>query len=377
MSWKIQLSEMNYDEAETAAVNRVIKSEWLTMGHETNNFEIEFTNYIGHENQGVFVSSATAALHLILMSLNLRDNDEVIIPGLTFVSDANVVLQLGAVPVFADSVSTADLNVNVDNIQTLITEKTRAIVIVHFAGFPMNLEKLAKICAERGIKLIEDCAHSPGAMINGNKCGTFGDFSFFSFFSNKNLAIGEGGMAFAKEQEYQKKIKLMRSHGMSALTLDRHEGRASTYDVECVGLNYRADEIRAALGREQLKKLDNGNLKRGEIYKSYCNFLAGSEIEIPFSNFNEDIKPSFHIMPVILPTSVSRYSVIEKMREKRIQTSQHYPNFKSFTQYRDLTKKYEMRIVDCICARELTLPLHPRMSVEDAKIVSEALIASM
>lgn len=373
MDWKVQLCELNYDEDEVHAVNRVLRNEWLTMGEETSEFEAEFTQLIKHENKGVFVSSATAGLHLILMALGIKQNDEVIIPGLTFVSDANVVAQLGARPVFADSVSLDNLNVSVDHIVSKITSNTKAIVIVHFAGFPMDLIGLKDVCSNRGIALIEDCAHAPGASIRGEMCGSIADFSFFSFFSNKNLAVGEGGMVFAKNPEYGTIIRLMRSHGMSAVTLQRHLGRSISYDVKCIGLNYRPDEIRAALGRVQLKKLGTANKKRKLLFDTYVSELQDSNVQVSFSNISTNTLPAYHILPTILPEKIDRASVIARLKQNGIQTSIHYPNFKDFTAYKSLVSPTEMPVVNQICDRELTLPLHPRMNESDVKVVTDSL----
>jgi dTDP-4-amino-4,6-dideoxygalactose transaminase len=373
MEWKVQLCELNYDEKEANAVNLVLRNEWLTMGEQTYEFEAEFTKLIQHENQGIFVSSATAGLHLILMALGIQKNDEVIIPGLTFVSDANVVAQLGAKPVFTDSTSLDNFNVSVDHIVSKITSNTKAIVIVHFAGFPMDLYDLKAVCAQRGIALIEDCAHAPGASIKGEMCGSIADFSFFSFFSNKNLAVGEGGMVFAKDPHYERKIRLMRSHGMSSVTLQRHLGRSISYDVECVGLNYRPDEIRAAIGRVQLKKLAAGNKARELIYQLYVSELQASNIKIAFTNVDSDITPAYHILPVILPEKIDRAAVISKLKDNGIQTSIHYPNFKDFRAYKSYVSPTDLPIVNQICDRELTLPLHPRMHKNDVKQVTDSL----
>ena len=374
MNWKIQLSELNYDQKEAESVRNVIESEWLTMGRLSIQFEQDFQNFIGHKNQGVFVSSATAGLHLILMALGIKPGDEVILPALTFVSDANVIIQLGAKPMFCDSVSIENFNASEHSIIEKITDKTKAIIIVHFAGYPMNLELLRKYSKERNIFLIEDCAHAPGASLNGNNCGNMADASFFSFFSNKNLATGEGGMVFCENEDLSQKIRSMRSHGMSAPTLDRHEGRAFSYDVENIGLNYRADEIRAALGIEQLKKLTSGNLARKRITNLYRRKLQNSEITLPFSDKIENQVSAHHIMPIILPTTSDRSQVMRSMREAGIQTSIHYPPFTSFKAYSACMKGVDLPISEEICRRELTLPLHPRMSIKDVDLVVNKLL---
>lgn len=374
MDWKIQLSELNYDQKERESVQQVVESEWLTMGTRSIQFENEFQNFIEHENRGVFVSSATAGLHLILMELGLKPGDEVILPALTFVSDANVVLQLGGTPVFCDSISIENFNVSEKAILEKVTEKTKAIIIVHFAGYPMNLEGLLKFSRGKNILLIEDCAHAPGASLNGKYCGNMADASFFSFFSNKNLAIGEGGMVFTQDQSSLDKIRLMRSHGMSAPTLDRHQGRAFSYDIERVGLNYRADEIRAALGIEQLNKLISGNLKRKKLTNHYRKKLKNSKIIIPFSHDIRNQVSAHHIMPIILPTTSDRSQVMCSMRDSGIQTSIHYPPFSSFMAYSNYIEDVSLPISDEICQRELTLPLHPRMSLRDVDFVVSKLL---
>lgn len=374
MTWKIQLSELNYDHNEIESVSNVIKREWLTMGELSTQFETEFQNYIGHKNKGIFVSSATAGLHLILMSLGIKAGDEIILPALTFVSDSNVVLQLGATPVFCDSVSLQDFNVCEKSIINSITERTKAIIVVHFAGYPMELTALKKLTRLKGIKLIEDCAHAPGASLNGVSCGNMADASFFSFFSNKNLAIGEGGMVFTEDNVLLASVRSMRSHGISSTTFDRHEGRAFTYDVNCIGLNYRADEIRAALGIEQLKKLNTGNNLRRLLCDRYRQNLANNEIIVPFKECKRNYVSAHHIMPVILPKHCDRVRVMEKMKSKGIQTSIHYPAFSSFSAYKDYAGAFQVPVVNEICARELTLPLHPRMSGNDVDYVTKNLL---
>lgn len=373
MNWKVQLCELNYDKNEARAVSEVLESEWLTMGARSREFENSFTNYIEHPNNGVFVSSATAGLHLILMSLGVSRGDEIILPALTFVSDANVVCQLGATPIFADSTDELNFNVSQKAIIEKISAKTKAIIIVHFAGFPMDLTELVQVAAEKNIPIIEDCAHAPGASHSEKKCGTIGDFSFFSFFSNKNLAVGEGGMVFSKCAKTNDKIRAMRSHGMSAPTFERHSGRTFSYDVTCIGLNYRADEIRAALGIEQLKKLETSNQKRELLYSRYVSNLNYSNVKVAFSTCHNDMSSSYHILPAILPENIDRKVVMETMKTAGIQTSIHYPSFSSFKAYNKLVDPKDLPVSEQICRRELTLPLHPRMDFNQVDLVCECL----
>jgi dTDP-4-amino-4,6-dideoxygalactose transaminase len=377
MTWRVQLSELSYDEAETRAVEQVLKSQWLTMGERTLRFEQEFSNYLGSDYTGVATSSATAGLHLILRALDLPKGSEVIVPALTFVSDVNVVLELGLVPVLADCSSFIDFNVSDESIIKGITSKTKAIVIVHFAGYPKCLNKLKEICEKNKISLIEDVAHAPGASINQSMCGTLGDFGFFSFFSNKNLACGEGGFVTSSDKVALDRIRLLRSHGMSAPTLDRHEGRASTYDIVISGFNYRIDEIRSSLAIEQLKKLDGNNKKRGDLVERYFKNLEHSKLTIPFAGFDRNSTSAYHIFPVLLPSKTSRMKVIENMKANGIQTSIHYPSFKSFTAHKIWSEKYETPIADEISARELTLPLFPTLQEDEVDFVSEKILEAL
>lgn len=369
MDWKVQLSRMNFCQREQRAAQQVIESEWLTMGGQVQNFEQAFSEFFDYSTTGVAVSSATAALHLILMVNKIGKGDEVIIPGLTFVSDANVIVQLGATPVFCDINGINDLNASISDILSKITSRTKAIVIVHFAGFPMDLTELRKICDEKYIVLIEDCAHSPGAKLNGSYVGGVGDYSYFSFFSNKNLATGEGGMIVTNRHDDRDVLARLRSHGMSAVTLDRHKGRQNSYDVLEVGLNYRMDEIRAAIGLVQLDKLESGNAARQLRHSQYCTLLADSPVIIPFTGYNEKYESSCHIFPIILPEGVNRNELISHMKTNRIQTSIHYPAFHTFAAYTQLISAGQLPICDQVCERELTLPIYPTMTAGEVDLV--------
>jgi dTDP-4-amino-4,6-dideoxygalactose transaminase len=209
---------------------------------------------------------------------------------------------------------------------------------------------------------VEDAAHAPGAEFNGKKLGTIGDIGCFSFFSNKNMTTGEGGMIVTDSDDLAEKIKRIRSHGMTSLTMDRHKGHAYSYDVIDFGFNYRMDELRAALGVAQLKKLKRNNKLRKEIVKLYKRKLNGiREITIPFSNCHQEA--SYHLFPILLSSGISREKFIDKMREKGVQTSIHYPPVHLFTFYRNKFgfKDGTLPITEEICKRELTLPLYPHM----------------
>jgi dTDP-4-amino-4,6-dideoxygalactose transaminase len=375
--WDVPLFELNFDGQEAQAVQTVIDSRWLTMGEQTQSFETDFSEMLGQGAQCLAVSSATAALHMSLLAMGVGPGDEVIIPALTFVADANVVRMVGARPVLADSVSMDNWNVSADTVRQKITKKTRGVIVVHFAGYPCDMHELVRLCKDQGIALIEDVAHAPNATIDGQQCGTFGDVGCFSFFSNKNLSIGEGGMVCSTDNQIVKKLSALRSHGMTTLTLDRHKGRAISYDVEQIGLNYRMDEMRASLGKVQLSKLAAGNSERGRHVRAYSEQFAATSIEVPFQQVPDSVEPAYHIMPVLLPKGVDRPNVIQSLRDKKIQSSIHYPPFWEFTAYASDTSNADAPKVSEIAARELTLPLYPTMTDRQRDSVVSALLSAV
>jgi dTDP-4-amino-4,6-dideoxygalactose transaminase len=372
--WKIQLFKLNFDSREVDAVQQTMESGWLTMGERTTNFESGFSNYLGGGAQSLAVANGTAALHMALLALEVGPGDEVVIPALTFVADANAVRLVGAIPVLADCSNLDDWNMSIETIERCITPKTKAVMIVHYAGYPCDMPAIVDLCKKYDLKLIEDVAHAPGATVAGRSCGAWGDIGCFSFFSNKNLSIGEAGMVTSCKPELIQRMKYLRSHGMTTLTLDRHKGRAITYDVAVPGLNYRMDEIRAAIGLVQLDKLPAGNARRKELTDQYRQNFNNSKVSMPFSKIPVDHVSSYHILPVLLPMNVDRKDVIEGLKAKGIQSSIHYPPFWNFTAYAGQYSPDDTPVTAEICDRELTLPLYPTMTDEDVNLVTTSLL---
>jgi dTDP-4-amino-4,6-dideoxygalactose transaminase len=375
--WKVQLFELNFDNREEEAVADVLKSRWITMGEKTKSFEEKFREYTGCDFLPTAVANCTAALHMALLALDITKGDEVIISGLTFIADANVVKFVGASPVIADVHSLDDWNLSATTIEGRITDKTKAIMIVHYGGVPCDMDEIVALCKSRKIPLIEDVAHAPGATYKGVKCGNFGDLAAFSFFTNKNLSVGEGGMVIARTEELNSRIKFLRSHGMSTLTLDRHKGRAITYDVLQPGLNYRMDEMRAALGLVQLEKLEEANANREKLTNYYHKLLDQvPEVSIPFRNLVGK-KSAYHIYPTLISGEINRERLFNSLKDKGIQASIHYPSIKSFTAYKHELKAYSVPNCDVISERELTLPLYPTMTMQQVETVVENLQAAI
>jgi dTDP-4-amino-4,6-dideoxygalactose transaminase len=371
MKWKYPLSDIDLGKEEEQEALKVLRSRWLSTGPVTERFEKVFSEYLGG-GYAIAVSNGTAALHLALAGLCLKEGDEVILPSLTFIATANAVLYVGAKPVFADIVSEEDFNISPEEIKKKITKKTKAIMVMHYGGYPCEMKAILGIAKRYGLYVIEDAAHAPGAEYQGRKCGFIGDVGCFSFFSNKNLVTGEGGMVATRNRAWAERIRRMRSHGMEALSWDKYRGHLSSYDVGGLGYNYRITEIQSALGLVQLKKLDRNNKKRKRLVEIYRKELQEVEgISIPFSKFKGN--PSYHLFPILVAPSIDRNKVMEGLKDFGIQTSVHYPPVHLFSLYR---KKFGFKMgmlskTEEVSRREVTLPLHPRMKQEDVKWIAK------
>jgi dTDP-4-amino-4,6-dideoxygalactose transaminase len=372
IQWKVQLFKLNYDEREYKAVADTVKSGWLTMGQRIMDFEAAYERNLGEGSKCIAVTNGTAALHIAVLAAGVQPGDEVIVPSLTFIADLNSVRVSGGQVVLADIASRSDWAIDPADIERKITRKTKAVMIVHYAGYACDMDAIMAICRKNGLALIEDCAHAPGGEYRGRKLGTFGDLSAWSFFSNKNLAVGEGGMVVTRDAVLNQKCKNLRSHGMTVASFDRMKGRAVSYDVLEPGFNYRMDEIRASLGLVQLEKLPASNTRRSELTARYFSRLDGMKgiDTVPFRHFDRGL-PTYHIMPILLAENVDRMKVVESMKEDGIQTSIHYPAIQSFTAYKDRVGPTPLS--QYICEHELTLPLYPTMADQEVDLVCESL----
>lgn len=368
---QILLSDIDIGEDEIRSVVEVLKSKWLSMGPVTSHFEKEFADYLGIKH-AFGVSSGTAALHIANRVLGIKEGDEVIVPSLTFVASANASLYCQAKPVFADITSLDDLNISPDDILEKITDKTKAITVVHYGGYSCDMDAIMDIAQDYGLKVIEDSAHAPGAEYKGKKCGTFGDIGCFSFFPNKNIVTGEGGMIVTDDDDLADKIKTIRSHSMTSLTWDRHNGHAYSYDVTDLGFNYRINEIASAIGIVQLSKLDKNNEKRKNHFKNYINQLKDIEsISIPFKNYKFD--SAYHIFPIILSEKITRNELVDDLKEKGIHTSVHYPPIHLFSYYKDKYGINTLKNTEFVGSNTLSLPLYSELEREDLNYICSSL----
>ena len=377
MEWRVPLADLAYGPDEEQAVLDVLRSRWLTMGAVTQEFENAFAEFLGVKH-AVGVANGTLALHLACVALDIGPGDEVIVPSLTFVATANAVLYTGADVRFADTTSFTDLNISPAEIEKQIAPQTKAIIVVHYGGFACQMPKIMEIAAKHNLSVIEDASHAPGAALLGRNLGTWGEIGCFSFFSNKNLATGEGGMLVTNSDDIAERVRVLRSHGMTSLTWDRHKGHAYTYDVVELGYNYRFDEIRSALGLAQLRKLEANNAKRKRIarkYRSAFNHLNDLGVVVPFEKQPGD--SSFHIFPVLLPNYIKRSQVIDFMKAEGVQTSIHYPPIHQFSYYCERYPDISLPVTEMVAARELTLPLYPGMHDEHVNLVVNTFIRAL
>ncbi len=378
--WKVPLADVVLGSEEIEAVTAVLQSGWLSMGPRTQRFEAAFARFLGVKH-ALAVANGTAALHLACEALDLKAGDEVLCPALSFVASANAILYTQAKPVFVDIAGPDDLNLSVADAARKVTARTRAIMVVHYAGYPCDLDGVSTLARQHGLKIIEDCAHAPGAVYHSQdgprKAGTLGDIGCFSFFSNKNLTTGEGGMVVTQDAHLADKIKAARSHGMTTLTWDRHKGHSFSYDVVARGYNYRLDEMRAALGMVQLRHLQANNDRRRQLALLYQDRLQDViDLDLPFRS--APAGPTHHIFPVVLRDKARRPEFMANLAQQGIQTSIHYPPIHLFSYYRRLWPPdfdHRLPVTEEVALREVTLPLFPTMRPDQTAAVINAVRA--
>ncbi len=375
MQYTVPLFDLNYDQVEEQAVLNVLRSKWISMGPQTAALERAFAAHLGVRH-AIAVTNCTAALHLALAALGIGPGDEVIVPSLTFVATVNCVGYVGATPVFADICGVNDFSIDPGHVRELITPRTRAIIPMHYGGFPCDMERLVQLAREYHLAIVEDAAHAPATRYKGAAAGTFGDVGCFSFYANKNIACGEGGMLVTNRDDIAERVRLMRSHGMTTLSFDRARGHATDYDVVLRGYNFRMDDIRAALVLAQLGKLQADTAARARLRQLYIDQLKGlDEIIVPFLDCPH--QSSHYIMPVVLKNggAARRNAIRQALARRGIQTSVHYPAVHQFAIYRAIGARLPK--TEHVAAHEITLPLHGKMSEATVAQVVNALKESL
>jgi dTDP-4-amino-4,6-dideoxygalactose transaminase len=375
--WRVPLFDTRFGPEEEEAVVRPLRCGWLSMGEEVLRLEEELCAATGARH-ALAVSSGTAALHLACAALGVGRGDEVLCPTLTFVADANCPRALGARVRLCESADADDWTVDPAALRAGLTARTRAVIVVHYGGFACRLEEILPLAEGAGVAVIEDCAHALFSRHRGRILGRYGRVGCFSFFSNKNATCGEGGALVTDDSALAERLRLLRSHGMTSLSLDRYRGRAFSYDVLCPGFNYRMDEMRAALLRVQLHKLPGFLQRRRALFARYVERLRGTALRVPFQGKRfaaELADTAIHLMPVLLPAGISRPAVMARLKEAGIQSSIHYPPVHTFTAYRG--QAAQLPRTEALAERQLTLPLYPHMDHGAVDLVVDVLLQSL
>lgn len=364
MEYQIPLFQLNFGEEEIQAVIDTIRSKWISTGpkcEELENLFVEMMNV----KYAISLSNCTDALHLACLTCGIGIGDEVLCPSLTFAASVNCIRYVGATPVFCDIVGPEHINIDPEDVRKKITSKTKAVIVVHMAGFPARMDEIIAIAKEYNLKIIEDACHAPLSEYNGKKLGTFGDVATFSFFSNKNISTGEGGMLITNNEKIASKARLLRSHGMTTMSYQRAQGHATAYDIIDLGYNFRMDDIRASIGCVQMKKLQADLEKRVRVRSKYLVELSKVKgIAVPFADNSTFV--SNYILPVVLlnSTKEKRDRVREQIHSAGIQTSNHYPAIHKFSIYKDYGAVLPQ--TEYVSDNEITLPMYAALT--DAQI---------
>lgn len=363
VQWKYSLTELAFDAAEEQAVLEVVRSRWVSMGPKTAALEEEVCKLTGSP-YALAMSNCTTALHLALLAANIGFGDEVIVPSLTFAATANAVLYVGATPIFADITSLERPLLDPQAVREKVSSRTKAVIVMHYGGAPCDMSAFRALCDELNLVLIEDSAHAFGTVYDGKVCGTIGDLGCYSFFANKNIPAGEGGMLLTKNEEMYRRAKLLRSHGMTSLSWDRFKGHAFSYDIVDLGYNFRTTELSAALAIAQIKKLPVTAKSRNICFEHYAERLSKmGKILVPLTGMTGVNR---HLAVVLLPKDISREGIMDELRKSGVQSSIHYLPVHQFTYYRRLPAMKDVSLpkTEEFSQRTLTLPLHPLLTID-------------
>lgn len=376
MDWEVQLVELEVTDEDVESVLDCLRSGWLTMGPRTQALEEALAERIGVKH-AIAVSSGTAALHLACRAAGLGAGDEVIVPSLTFVASAHAPRYVGAEIVFGDSRSCTDAGIDPVAVERLIGSKTKAVIAVHMWGYPAAAEDLRALCDRHGLVLIEDCAEAIDASLpSGSRVGSLGDLGCFSFFSKKQLAIGEGGVVTTDDDDLAATVRSLRSHAMSSVTWERHRGHGLGYDVTDVGYNYRIDEPRAALGLSRIERLDADIAARRAVVRAYRERLIGVDDVVLL--YDDDLveRGTHFAFPILVEDAEERDRVRLWLRDAGVQTTV-YPALHRLTEYSRLGGAADLPNATEIADRHLALPVHARLDEAQIDLVVERVAASL
>ena len=343
-------------------VKKTLAQSMLTLGPQLEKFENDFCKY-SKAKYAVAVSNCTAALHLSLMALGIKKDDEVIIPDLTFVADANAILACNAKPVIVD-INKENFFLSISNIKKNITKKTKAIIPVHIYGQVCNIEEILDVAKDNNLKVIEDCAHAVGTFHKSKHVGTLGNTGCFSFYPTKNITTAEGGMVITNSEKIAEKVRHLRNHGMTKSLKSRYSSEYPwIFDIKQPGYNYRLDEIRAALGITQLKRIKKINELRKKA-SSYYNKNLQNIPGIILPDMVNDKTHSYHLYTIRVTKlyKLSRNQLFKKLKDNGIRTTVYWMPIHKYTAYRKFVKTSNILNTTKIYDEILALPLFPNIS---------------
>ncbi|MGC9970700.1 MAG: DegT/DnrJ/EryC1/StrS family aminotransferase [Bryobacteraceae bacterium] len=361
-------------EEEIAEMVDSLRSNWITTGPKTKQFEAELAAYVGAKH-AIAVNSCTAALQIALAGQDVGPGDEVIVPTLTFCATANVVVHLGATPILADV--GRDYQISVEAIERAITPRTKAIVVVHYGGQACDLDEILELAGRHGLPVVEDAAHAIGTEYRGRKIGTHGAATAFSFYATKNMTTGEGGAITTNDEELAARMRMLSLHGMSRDAWQRYSEQGSWfYEVVEAGFKHNMTDLQASLGLHQLRRLDRFIAARQQIARQYRQAFSGlAELILPVEL--PDRNHAYHLFAVRLDLSrlrIDRAEFIQRLQKARIGASVHFIPLHRHPFYRNT---YGYRPDQFPCCEELyagllSLPIYPKMSQADVWDVIEA-----
>lgn len=364
---------------EQEEINEVVdslKSGWITTGPKVIKFEEKFKHYVGAK-QAVALNSGTAALHVSYLAAGIKPGDEVITTPLTFAATVNMILLVGARPILVD-IDLKTLNIDPAKIEKAITPKTRAVVPVHFAGLPCDMEAIGAIARRRNLTVIEDAAHAVGTKYNGKLIGTLSPFTCFSFHPMKNITTGEGGIVTVEEEAIAEKLRALRFHGIAKDAWKRYDKKGSAlYDVQALGFKYNMLDIQAAIGIHQLDKLERFISRRTEIARQYYEAFSSLETLILPPDGRKQDRHAWHLYPVqfkIEKLRKDREKIIDELKTENIGTGIHYIaiHLHSFFSKTLGYHRGDFPNAEYVSDRVLSLPLYPSMTEQDVQDVIQA-----
>lgn len=360
MPFRIPINDIEFDESEFKAVQEVLESGWLSEGEKVDEFETSLCKHFGVKH-AVAVDTGTAALHIAVLACGIGKGDEVIVPSHTFASSANCAIYAGATPVFAD-IDIRTLNISPDEIEKRITDKTKAIVPVHYCGHPCEMDRITEIAEKHNLAVIEDACQAHGASFDGGQVGTLGKVGCFSLFANKTITTGEGGFLLTNEDEIASHCHILKQHGREKMGVFVHKE---------IGFNYKITEITAALGIEQLKKLSDFSKKRIECARLYREKLEGKvqltkesekEVQVPWR------------FPILVD---SKKKVFDEMRKAGVEVQESYYPLHLQPCYKGIIGPQSLPVAEEVYERTITLPVFPKLGEEGIDDVCDCLSKSL